>query len=427
MRASFLASCAVVALAGSAAAGTVSPGQPFTNIQPSLALTEITPLVGNYPTIGSGSGDTLGFVYDFAGNYAPKGSVSTNGQVLPIAPYQAEFSLVGSTYGGDGRTFFDLPNLAGRATIGAGAGSYALGAAVGSPTVSLTDPQLPPPAGAGQPFSNIEPSLALTPLIAVNAPVPGDSAAFLGEIAFYSGAGPIPTGWAVANGNVLSIASNEVLFSVIGARYGGNGTSTFALPDLVGRVAVGATAGEPLGVQFGQASTILTSSELPPASAPVTDDQPSLSVEYLIALNGIFPTTSGSGLNSSLPVIGQVVAFAGGAVPYGWALANGALLPIDEYQALFSVIGTQYGGNGFTDFALPDLVGRTVIGASGSSILPGFTEGVDQTVLTAANLPTLPMAAPEAASWAMMLLGFCCLGFVAYGKESRTSAGRFVD
>jgi microcystin-dependent protein len=279
MGAPLLASCAAAALAGSAAAQTASPGQPFTNIQPSLALTELTPFTGIFPSAGSGpaASDTLAFIYDFAGNYAPFGTRYANGQALPIAQNPAEFGLFGTTYGGDGRVLFNLPNLTGQATIGAGA--YALGAAMGSPKVSLTAAQLPPPVGAGQPFSNLQPSLPLTPLIAVNAGAPGSSAAFLGEIAYYAGAGPIPAGWAVANGSVLSISSDNALFNVIGAQYGGNGQTTFALPNLVGRVAVGATAGEPVGAQFGEASTILTSSQLPPTSAPVGNDQRSLSVE----------------------------------------------------------------------------------------------------------------------------------------------------
>jgi microcystin-dependent protein len=62
--------------------------------------------------------------------------------------------------------------------------------------------------------------------------------------------------------------------------------------------------------------------------------------------------------------VGQIVEFAGRNVPAGWAFANGQLLPISEFPNLFDIIGTTYGGDGVTDFALPDLDGRTVIGAS---------------------------------------------------------------
>lgn len=58
------------------------------------------------------------------------------------------------------------------------------------------------------------------------------------------------------------------------------------------------------------------------------------------------------------PFLGQLMLFAGNFDPYNWALCNGQLLPIQAYQALYSIIGITYGGNGTTNFALPDLRGR---------------------------------------------------------------------
>lgn len=153
MKTSLLACTVICAVGGLTAAEAASPGQPFTNIQPSLALTEVTPTGagGMFPSFISGGalGDTDGFIYDFAGNYAPSGSVYANGQLLPITGNSSVFSLVGTNYGGNGTTNFGVPNLVGQATIGAG-GVYTLGTPVGSPTVSLTTPQLPPPAGSSQ-------------------------------------------------------------------------------------------------------------------------------------------------------------------------------------------------------------------------------------------------------------------------------------
>ncbi|MBD0833499.1 phage tail protein [Aestuariibaculum sediminum] len=63
----------------------------------------------------------------------------------------------------------------------------------------------------------------------------------------------------------------------------------------------------------------------------------------------------------SEPLIGQVVMFAGNFAPRGWALCNGQLLPISSNTALFSILGTTYGGDGRTNFALPDLRGRVVV------------------------------------------------------------------
>ena len=61
-------------------------------------------------------------------------------------------------------------------------------------------------------------------------------------------------------------------------------------------------------------------------------------------------------------MVGDIKLFAGNFAPQGWALCNGALLPINGYQTLFAVIGTTYGGNGITDFALPNLAGVPAIG-----------------------------------------------------------------
>ena len=61
------------------------------------------------------------------------------------------------------------------------------------------------------------------------------------------------------------------------------------------------------------------------------------------------------------PFIGQIMMFAGTFAPVNWALCNGQILPISEHSALFSILGTTYGGNGRTTFALPDLRGRAPI------------------------------------------------------------------
>lgn len=83
----------------------------------------------------------------FAGNFAPRGWAFCNGQLLPIAQNTALFSLVGTTYGGDGRTTFGLPNLQGRAPMhpgnGPGLTSRRLGESGGVETVTLTEAQMP--------------------------------------------------------------------------------------------------------------------------------------------------------------------------------------------------------------------------------------------------------------------------------------------
>lgn len=90
-------------------------------------------------------------------------------------------------------------------------------------------------------------------------------------------------------------------------------------------------------------------------------------------------------------MLGEVKLFAGNFAPKGWAFCKGQLLPIADNQALFSIIGTIYGGDGRTTFALPDLRGRVAVG-DGSG--PGLTNrnlgakgGMEERALTNANLP----------------------------------------
>jgi microcystin-dependent protein len=58
------------------------------------------------------------------------------------------------------------------------------------------------------------------------------------------------------------------------------------------------------------------------------------------------------------PILGQIQLFAFNIVPKGWMVCDGAILPINQYVALFSLIGITYGGNGTSDFALPNLKGK---------------------------------------------------------------------
>jgi microcystin-dependent protein len=85
---------------------------------------------------------------------------------------------------------------------------------------------------------------------------------FIGEIRMV-GFGFAPQGWALCNGQVLPIAQNQVLFSILGTTYGGDGRSTFALPDLRSRVPIH-TGTSPLGTQNGEEGHVLSSVELPP-------------------------------------------------------------------------------------------------------------------------------------------------------------------
>ncbi len=88
----------------------------------------------------------------------------------------------------------------------------------------------------------------------------------------------------------------------------------------------------------------------------------------------------------SEPFIAEIRMVAFDFAPRGWALCNGQLLPINQNQALFSILGTTYGGNGQTTFALPDLRGRSPV-HSGAQIVLGERSGEENHTLINAEMP----------------------------------------
>jgi len=87
------------------------------------------------------------------------------------------------------------------------------------------------------------------------------------------------------------------------------------------------------------------------------------------------------------PFLSEIRIMSFGFAPRGWALCNGQLLPINQNQALFSLLGTTYGGNGQTTFALPNLQGRTPI-HMGNSHLLGEAGGEQAHTLSISEMPT---------------------------------------
>ncbi|SDY20615.1 phage tail protein [Hymenobacter psychrophilus] len=86
------------------------------------------------------------------------------------------------------------------------------------------------------------------------------------------------------------------------------------------------------------------------------------------------------------PFLSEIMMVSFNFAPKGWALCNGQLLPINQNQALFSLLGTTYGGNGQTTFALPDLRGRVIAGV-GDNVTLGQKSGADSQVLLATQIP----------------------------------------
>lgn len=124
--------------------------------------------------------ELMGCIKLFAGNFAPRGYMLCNGQVLSIAQNTALFSLLGTTYGGDGQSTFALPNLQGTVPIGVGSkagSSYVLGQAAGTPTVTLTTAQMPMHTHTGPGTVSVSPanSTDSTPAKGMSIAVPGST------------------------------------------------------------------------------------------------------------------------------------------------------------------------------------------------------------------------------------------------------------
>ncbi len=171
----------------------------------------------------------------FAGNFAPKGWALCAGQLISISQNTALFALIGTFYGGNGTSNFALPDLRGRIAIGAGQGpglsSRSVGEQVGAETATLTVGQLP----------------SHTHTIALNTPA---LAASSGKGNVQSPAGAVPA--AEAAGVTATYSSNT--------------------PDTT--LAATAVTGAPPSTGGGQ---------------PVSVEQPYLVLNYIIALQGIFP------------------------------------------------------------------------------------------------------------------------------------------
>jgi len=459
------------ALAQPFTTGSAGGGMSHNNEQPGLGLNYIIATQGVFPSRNADTGEItqnageplLGEINLFAGNFAPRGWAMLNGQTLPIAQNTALFSILGTQFGGDGRTTFALPDMRGRSAMrfgnGPGLRGYSMGQAVGSERVTLSPGQMPShvhpvsgipdttPAGGSQPHTNMKPSLAINFNINAQGIFPSRNAGAgtpttssldptLAIVQMFAGnfnpIGTVPT-----QGQLLPIAQNTALFSLLGTAYGGDGRTTFGLPDLQGRLPLGVGQGQgltnrPWGAEFGSEQETLTINTMPSHThppdpgAPETilntgggqshnNMQPGTTLTYIIALQGVFPSRNANAgnilQNTAEPLIGEVALFAGNFAPRGWAKAEGQLLAIAENTALFSILGTTYGGDGRTTFGLPDLRGRAPVhpGAAGpgsSFWTLGQKYGEEQHFLTLNELPAHNHDyVPEPGSALLCLLG----------------------
>jgi microcystin-dependent protein len=121
----------------------------------------------------------------------------------------------------------------------------------------------------------------------------------------------------------------------------------------------------------------------------------------------------------SEPFLAEIRSFSFGFIPKGWAACNGQILPISQNQALFSLLGTTYGGNGISTFALPNLQGRTAVHA-GEDIVLGEASGEETHTLTPAETPQHGVAV-DAKSTSRQPAGLAAARGESYGEAVGSS------
>lgn len=140
---------------------------------------------------------------------------------------------------------------------------------------------------------------------------------YLGEIRLFAN-NFAPRGWAFCEGQILAINTNQALFSLLGTTYGGNGTTTFALPDLRGRVTVGYGSTYTLGTSSGEAAHTLTTNEIPQHVHQVQGSSTVPSSTFN-PTGGVWGDSSGQFTQSTAALVqmsAQALATAGGSQPH---------------------------------------------------------------------------------------------------------------
>ena len=137
------------------------------------------------------------------------------------------------------------------------------------------------------------------------------------------------------------------------------------------------------------------------------------------------------------PFIGEIKIFAGNFAPRDWALCNGQLLPISQNTALFSLLGTTYGGDGRTTFGLPNLSGRVPIHAGKGEGLSNYglgeSGGVEGVTLEAATIPShthagsLAVSSAEGTMFTPSTTTFLAKGVVKDGRSKLGDASIYSE
>jgi microcystin-dependent protein len=278
----------------------------------------------------------LGEISLFAGNFAPQGWAFCDGQTLAISENDALFSLLGTTYRGDGSKDFKLPDLRKtevklREDAGIAKDAERLRYII---ALEGIHPAKVDAATKGRPMSaprsSTEAARAHTEEVEDVRRMREVGAAttnrhHMGQVVLFASTS-VPQGWALCEGQALAISGNDSLFSLLGTTYGGDGKKDFKLPDL------------------RKAELELRE------DAGIAKDAAGL--RYIVNLNknGVFPSRD---RQTILSLQGEIALFAGN---FAVAPCDGTTVPLVKNTALYALLSTTYGGDrGKLNFKLPDL------------------------------------------------------------------------
>lgn len=409
----------------------------------------------------------LGEVILHTFSFRPAGWLPLRGQTLNKSAYPGLASAVGNTWGGSDTTF-TLPDLTGRSLIEAGPGKPfgvpvgsawatlpALGGLVGHDHATqaqgvLTSARITGGAdvpnvttaaltssGAGNPIEVRPPSIGVRFSVATEGTLRRRSC-IVGEVVPYIGQlEPDPNVFLPADGRELDISAHQYLYMLLGTAFGGNGMTTFALPNLQGRFPVHPNIGNPNGltVSFAQktepASVRVEPQHLPGGSLGHAADAqglpylssprvgtptvntlvgstevrhpdvtldllpPALPVRHYVCINGLFPLDpdadhASTGFMGELRLMAFQAMNGSWMIPTGWMASEGQTLQINQYLSLYTLIGTLYGNAAGPAFALPDLRGRLPVDGgtlAGSAVPHGQYAGTPALTFAPEHLP----------------------------------------
>ncbi|MFN7928961.1 MAG: tail fiber protein, partial [Blastocatellia bacterium] len=388
---------------------------PSSNTGGGTGSTDQTPYLGELRLLA----------FDTASDNVPAGWYECDGRSLPINQNLALFSLLGTTYGGNGTTTFNLPDMRGRVPVGTGQGTGLTNVARGqfgaeaatlpAHTHTITGGTTAS-AGSGTALINKQPSVGLLMGIVAS----GDDSS-IGTVRLFAGS-YYPPGFVACDGRSLSTATFSALFAKIGYTYGGSGAN-FNVPDLRGRTPIGRGQGtgltnRTLGQQVGVEIPTVTASDMPAhthtypggttgsvgnaSQSSFSTMQPSLVLRPAMTLYGTFNSFGVTNSPSAAYTEVRFFAFSSALPTNGgnelWVECDGSVHAIDEFNGNYDfynytfIVGTIYGGDGENTSGVPDLRGRAVVSRGTSAGLTtrnvGDKFGAESAAaLTVANLP----------------------------------------